>query len=103
MTSHRSASPTRGHGITDEQLKCIFRFGFTTKTNGNGFGLHSAAIAMNEMGGAIRVASGGAGQGATFTITLAAQVRQPNPRTAPLPPDATFRLTPELRSNREVA
>jgi PAS domain S-box-containing protein len=59
-----------GHGINDEQLKFIFRFGFTTKTNGNGFGLHSAAIAMNEIGGAIRVANGGAGQGATFTITL---------------------------------
>jgi two-component system NtrC family sensor kinase len=59
-----------GHGITEEQLKCIFRFGFTTKTNGNGFGLHSSAIAMNEMGGAIRVHSGGVGQGAVFTITL---------------------------------
>jgi signal transduction histidine kinase len=59
-----------GHGITDEQLKCIFRFGYTTKPYGNGFGLHSAAIAMNEMGGAIRVASGGNGQGATFSISL---------------------------------
>jgi signal transduction histidine kinase len=59
-----------GHGITEEQLKCIFRFGFTTKTNGNGFGLHSAAIAMNEMGGAIRVHSGGVGQGAAFTVVL---------------------------------
>jgi C4-dicarboxylate-specific signal transduction histidine kinase len=59
-----------GHGITEERLKCIFRFGFTTKTNGNGFGLHSAAIAMNEMGGAIRVHSAGADQGAAFTITL---------------------------------
>jgi len=59
-----------GHGITEERLKCIFRFGFTTKTNGNGFGLHSAAIAMNEMAGAIRVHSPGADQGATFTITL---------------------------------
>ncbi len=59
-----------GHGITDEQLKSIFRFGFTTKPNGNGFGLHSAAIAMNEMGGAIRVASGGSAQGATFSISL---------------------------------
>ncbi|HJS07759.1 MAG TPA: ATP-binding protein [Pirellulales bacterium] len=59
-----------GHGITEDRLKCIFRFGFTTKTNGNGFGLHSAAIAMNEMGGSIRVHSAGADQGATFTITL---------------------------------
>ena len=59
-----------GHGITEEQLKCIFRFGFTTKTNGNGFGLHSAAIAMNEMGGAIRVHSDGLGQGAGEIVVL---------------------------------
>ena len=51
-----------GHGIREEQLKNIFRFGFTTKPDGNGFGLHSAAIAMNEMGGSIRVASDGWGK-----------------------------------------
>jgi C4-dicarboxylate-specific signal transduction histidine kinase len=59
-----------GHGIREEHHKNIFRFGFTTKENGNGFGLHSAAIAMGEMGGAIRVTSGGWGAGATFVITL---------------------------------
>jgi signal transduction histidine kinase len=59
-----------GHGIREEHLKNIFRFGFTTKTDGNGFGLHSAAIAMNEMGGSIRASSAGWGQGATFTLTL---------------------------------
>jgi C4-dicarboxylate-specific signal transduction histidine kinase len=59
-----------GHGIGEDQLKSIFRFGFTTKQNGHGFGLHSSAIAMGEMGGTIRVLSGGVGQGATFTISL---------------------------------
>jgi C4-dicarboxylate-specific signal transduction histidine kinase len=59
-----------GHGIRDEHLKNIFRFGFTTKTDGNGFGLHSAAIAMNDMGGAIRATSDGWGSGATFQLTL---------------------------------
>jgi C4-dicarboxylate-specific signal transduction histidine kinase len=73
-----------GHGITDERLKCIFRFGFTTKTNGNGFGLHSAAIAMTEMGGSIRVHSGGADQGATFTITLPMKAA-PESDSHPLP------------------
>jgi two-component system, NtrC family, sensor kinase len=57
-----------GHGISDEQLQKIFRFGFTTKVNGNGFGLHSSALAMSEMGGGIHVASDG--NGATFTISL---------------------------------
>src|SRR5206468_11272745 len=59
-----------GHGIRDEHLKNIFRFGFTTKTDGNGFGLHSAAIAMNDMGGSIRATSGGWGTGAAFILTL---------------------------------
>jgi signal transduction histidine kinase len=73
-----------GHGITEERLKCIFRFGFTTKANGNGFGLHSAAIAMNEMGGSIRVHSAGADQGATFTITLPMKAA-PESESHPLP------------------
>jgi signal transduction histidine kinase len=59
-----------GHGIRGEHLKNIFRFGFTTKTEGNGFGLHSAAIAMNEMGGSIRAVSDGWGTGAAFILTL---------------------------------
>jgi len=59
-----------GHGIRDEHLKNIFRFGFTTKTDGNGFGLHSAAIAMNDVGGSIRATSGGWGDGASFILTL---------------------------------
>jgi len=59
-----------GHGIREEHLKNIFRFGFTTKSDGNGFGLHSAAIAMNEMGGSIRATSGGWGTGATFILTI---------------------------------
>jgi C4-dicarboxylate-specific signal transduction histidine kinase len=59
-----------GHGIAEEHSKNIFRFGFTTKVDGNGFGLHSSALAMSEMGGAIRMHSDGIGQGATFTITL---------------------------------
>jgi C4-dicarboxylate-specific signal transduction histidine kinase len=59
-----------GHGIAEEHLANIFRFGFTTKVDGNGFGLHSSALAMSEMGGAIRMHSDGVGQGALFTITL---------------------------------
>jgi len=72
-----------GHGIRDEHLKNIFRFGFTTKQDGNGFGLHSAAIAMNEMGGSIRATSGGWGTGATFMLTLPL-VAEPRPDEANL-------------------
>jgi signal transduction histidine kinase len=59
-----------GHGISEEQLQSIFRFGYTTKPNGHGFGLHSSAIAMGEMNGTIAVSSPGVGHGATFTISL---------------------------------
>jgi C4-dicarboxylate-specific signal transduction histidine kinase len=74
-----------GHGIREEHHKNIFRFGFTTKANGNGFGLHSAAIAMSEMGGAIRVSSGGWGTGATFQITLPLAAAPQAPRAVPAP------------------
>jgi C4-dicarboxylate-specific signal transduction histidine kinase len=90
-----------GHGITDERLKCIFRFGFTTKTNGNGFGLHPAAIAMNEMGGAIRVHSAGADQGATFTITLPIKTA-PESESHPLPAFDAAPLT-GLNQTNELA
>jgi two-component system, NtrC family, sensor kinase len=66
-----------GHGISDEQLQKIFRFGFTTKVNGNGFGLHSSALAMSEMGGGIHVASDG--NGATFTISLPIKSKSEEP------------------------
>jgi signal transduction histidine kinase len=57
-----------GRGIEPEHLQRIFNYGFTTKPAGNGFGLHSAANAMTEIGGTIRVDSDGPGRGATFTI-----------------------------------
>jgi signal transduction histidine kinase len=89
-----------GHGITEEQLKCIFRFGFTTKTNGNGFGLHSAAIAMNEMAGAIRVHSDGLGQGAEFSITLPLKAPAESEKRAlpaiDISPSATSAIASEL-------
>jgi len=57
-----------GLGITPADAGRIFNFGFTTKTTGNGFGLHSAANTMAEMGGSISAHSDGLGQGAQFAI-----------------------------------
>lgn len=57
-----------GQGIPAEIVKNIFVFGFTTKQEGHGFGLHSCANYMMEMGGRIWVESSGAGQGATFIL-----------------------------------
>ena len=59
-----------GHGIAPEVQEQIFAHGFTTKETGKGFGLHSCANYMTEMGGGIAVTSEGAGRGATFTLTL---------------------------------
>lgn len=63
-----------GVGIAKENLTRIFRHGFTTKPNGHGFGLHSAALNAKEMGGALHAHSEGIGQGATFTLELPLQL-----------------------------
>jgi len=59
-----------GVGITAEDLTHIFRHGFTTRKEGHGFGLHSAALAAKEMGGQLHAYSDGPGKGATFVLEL---------------------------------
>ncbi|MCY1076952.1 ATP-binding protein [Archangium lansingense] len=59
-----------GMGIAPEMLTRIFQYGFTTRQEGHGFGLHSSALAAQEMGGALTVHSEGPGHGATFTLEL---------------------------------
>jgi signal transduction histidine kinase len=59
-----------GVGIPEANLTRIFAHGFTTRKGGHGFGLHSGALAAKEMGGALRAASDGPGQGATFVLEL---------------------------------
>ena len=63
-----------GIGIPPENLTRIFSHGFSTRGGGHGFGLHSGALAAQEMGGELRVYSGGAGKGATFTLELPVDV-----------------------------
>ncbi|WP_375765990.1 ATP-binding protein [Archangium gephyra] len=59
-----------GMGIAPEMLTRIFQYGFTTREEGHGFGLHSSALAAQEMGGSLTVHSEGPGRGATFTLEL---------------------------------
>ncbi|WP_404424532.1 ATP-binding protein [Nibricoccus sp. IMCC34717] len=59
-----------GIGISTDQLTRIFSYGFTTRNDGHGFGLHSAANAARMMGGSLSVESEGAGKGASFTLEL---------------------------------
>jgi len=59
-----------GPGIEQENLNKIFTQGFTTKERGHGFGLHSSANYISEMGGSINVSNNENGTGATFTLTF---------------------------------
>jgi signal transduction histidine kinase len=59
-----------GVGILPEHMSKIFTYGFSTKKSGHGFGLHSSALAVKELGGTIRCESQGPGRGATFIFEL---------------------------------
>jgi len=59
-----------GIGVAEENLTRIFSHGFTTKKHGHGFGLHSSANAVQEMGGTLEVHSDGIGRGTSFALEL---------------------------------
>src|SRR5262249_7987784 len=59
-----------GIGIPEENITRIFGHGFTTRSDGHGFGLHSSALAVRELGGSLHAKSDGPGAGATFTLLL---------------------------------
>jgi signal transduction histidine kinase len=59
-----------GEGIAPQNLTRVFSHGFTTRSNGHGFGLHSCVLAAQEMGGRLSAHSDGAGRGAIFTLDI---------------------------------
>jgi len=59
-----------GPGIDSATLSRLFEFGFTTKKEGHGFGLHASAILAKELGGEVTGKSDGPGRGACFTLYL---------------------------------
>ncbi|MBI5382553.1 MAG: HAMP domain-containing protein [Opitutae bacterium] len=61
-----------GIGIPPENLTRIFSLGFTTRTDGHGFGLHSGVLAARELGGSLTAHSDGPDCGATFVLELPA-------------------------------
>ena len=70
-----------GIGIPQESLTRILAQGFSTRKDGDGFGLHSSVLAAQDMGGELTAQSDGAGKAATFTLTLPLAVRKPTPET----------------------
>jgi signal transduction histidine kinase len=69
-TTIRFSVTDNGVGIHPDNLAKIFAHGFTTRAEGHGFGLHSAANAAGEMGGKLTVASEGLDHGATFILDI---------------------------------
>lgn len=59
-----------GIGIKPTKIKKIFAQGYTTKDDGHGFGLHSSALFVKELGGELFAESKGLGFGTTFTLIL---------------------------------
>ena len=70
-----------GCGIDKENIKKIFTHGFTTKKDGHGFGLHSSANYMKEMGGDMWAESLGVGLGTTFYLKFPLKEKSGHPDT----------------------
>jgi signal transduction histidine kinase len=66
----RVAVVDNGVGIASENLARVFNYGFTTRKDGHGFGLHSGALAAKELGGSLSLTSEGVGKGTTATLEL---------------------------------
>jgi C4-dicarboxylate-specific signal transduction histidine kinase len=66
----RIAVHDNGVGISAEGLARIFSYGYTTKADGHGFGLHTSANAARELGGHLHAESEGDGRGARFILEL---------------------------------
>jgi signal transduction histidine kinase len=63
-----------GVGIASDVMGRIWEFGFTTKADGHGFGLHSSAVAAQQLGGSVSADSAGAGKGARFAVKIPVRV-----------------------------
>ncbi|MCH8923091.1 MAG: response regulator [Planctomycetes bacterium] len=62
-----------GVGVAPDVARQIFSYGFTTKSSGHGFGLHSCAAMADSLGGGLLAKSDGPGRGATFVLDLPLQ------------------------------
>ena len=63
-----------GVGIAAEDLARIWEYGFTTKKDGRGVGLHNSALAAKAIGGSLEARSDGPNQGATFVFEIPMRV-----------------------------
>ena len=75
--SLRIAVEDNGVGIAPEDLGKLFRPGFTTRSDGHGFGLHGSILTAKALGGSILARSEGLGRGAVFTLEVPLVKSQP--------------------------
>ncbi len=66
-----------GCGFTEHEKEKMFKFGYTTKKSGSGFGLHSCANFLIANNGSLNASSKGKGQGAKFVVKLPASQTKP--------------------------
>jgi C4-dicarboxylate-specific signal transduction histidine kinase len=59
-----------GMGFAPEEQQNLFRFGYTTKAKGSGFGLHASANYLIARSGSLAAHSDGHGKGAEFVMRL---------------------------------
>jgi len=59
-----------GVGMSKEVASNLWRFGFSTKPSGYGFGLHYSANAAREIGATITAESAGPGKGSQFILRV---------------------------------
>lgn len=59
-----------GIGMCQEVLSHLWQFGYTTKQNGHGFGLHNSANVARAIGATLDGQSDGPGKGSRFTLRL---------------------------------
>lgn len=59
-----------GSGFNEDVAGKLFRFGFSTKDKGHGFGLHYAANSCKHLGFQLKLESPGEGRGATASLLI---------------------------------
>ena len=90
----------RGCGIPEELLPRIFDKRFSTKENGNGFGLASCQAIIQRHGGVIRVSSR-VGVGTEFLIFLPSSDAALPEASPPRTPNAATRSAKEVRKKED--
>lgn len=95
-TAHIEIADT-GRGISAKDLPHLFEPFFSRHSGGAGLGLYVVKMVIDELGGAVRVASQ-QGQGTCFTVTLPLWVEQNHLKSPDARPD-----TEEVRAKGVVA